>query len=138
MKFIIALCLFAAAFISASAQNEDDFAASFMKRFGESSSLTCSTVSPAMMEKLLQSEDIDLDEQKTLLLKNIRSIRIVQEKTRHKDATLYNAAAGMLERLPKAAPEGMKGRLTSVPGLIEYMVCWSSSIAEEPWKPKNA
>ena len=97
MKFIIALCLFAAAFISASAQNEDDFAASFMKRFGESSSLTCSTVSPAMMEKLLQSEDIDLDEQKTLLLKNIRSIRIVQEKTRHKDATLYNAAAGMLD-----------------------------------------
>ena len=101
MKRLTLLILFAAAVISIAAQNEDDFAATFMKRFGEGGFLTCSTVSPAMMEKLLQSEEIELDEHKTLLLKNIRSVRIVQEKAGRKDATLYNAAAGMLDDNPK-------------------------------------
>ncbi len=97
MKHIIMLSLFVAAMMTATAQKEADFASHFMKRFGESTALTCSTVSPSMMERLLQSEEIDLDEQKTMLLKNIRSVRIIQEKPVRKDATFYNAAAGMLD-----------------------------------------
>lgn len=101
MKRLSLLIIFAAAFISLAAQNEADFAATFMKRFGDDGTLSCSTISPTMMERLLQSEEIELDEHKTTLLKNIRSVRVVQEKTGRKDATLYNAAAGMLDDNPK-------------------------------------
>ena len=101
MKHLLLVSMLLATVMTAAAQNEADFAASFMKRFGDSSTLTCNTVSPAMMERLMQSEEIDLDEQNTTLLKNIRSVRIVQEKAGRKDPTLYNAAAGMLDDNPK-------------------------------------
>ena len=101
MKRFLTLSILFVAVMSSVAQNEADFAASFMRRFGDSNTLTCNTVSPTMMERLIQSEDIDLDNQKATLPKSIRSVRIVQEKSGRKDATLYNAAAGMLDDNPK-------------------------------------
>lgn len=76
------------------AQHEKDFASSFMELNGEEHELSCVTVSPAMMERILQipADSIECDSL-IPLLEQVKSVRIVScQAPEEKVALLYEKA----------------------------------------------
>lgn len=59
------------------AQRQQDFADRYHDLYGEKYELSCKTVSPQMMERILQLDDVESDRSTTDLLSQIKSIRII-------------------------------------------------------------
>ncbi len=71
---------------SALAQQERDFASQYMHLYNnENGSLTCNTVSPLMMQRILQLDEVENDEEAHRLISQIKSIQILTAK----DPTAY-------------------------------------------------
>ena len=71
---------------SALAQQERDFASQYMRLYNnENGSLTCNTVSPLMMQRILQLDEVENDEEAHRLISQIKSIQILTAK----DPTAY-------------------------------------------------
>lgn len=77
---------------SIQAQNEQDFASRYMSLYGNGTSLKCTTVSPLMLEKMMDLPDVKSNEQKKTLLSQLKSIRLVNNTIKGETQSLYNSA----------------------------------------------
>ena len=84
------------------AQQEEDFASSFMKLNDEEVALACMTVSPSMMERvlLIPDDSIECDSLRPLL-EQIKSVRVVSgQSTNEEVALLYGKAEVLAQYHP--------------------------------------
>ena len=75
-----------------SAQSQQDFASIFMARHAENSALSCATVSPTMMEKVMQLDADKADKDTRKISRSLKSCRIVTCKNQAEADDLYNKA----------------------------------------------
>lgn len=84
--------------LSAHAQHEQDFAERFMKLHAEKSSLQCTTVSPLMLERMMQLPDVKENEHMQQVLKQLKSIRMVHNVDERETQKLYDDALHLVTR----------------------------------------
>lgn len=82
----------------AQAQREQDFALRFMTLYAEGTSLQCTTVSPLMLERMMQLPDVEENEQTRQVLSQLKSIRMVHNTTEAETNQLYNKAQQLAKR----------------------------------------
>lgn len=92
LTFILALAM-----LPAAAQREQDFALRYMHLYGEGTSLTCKTVSPQMIARMMQLTG-DSATSVRQVLSQLKSIRVVQGEREAESAGFYDKA----EELAKA------------------------------------
>lgn len=97
MKHLLALIILLCLSLTATAQNEQDFASTYMKLYASGTTLTCQTISPAMITKMLQQQTEGENSDTKQALKNIRSMRIVSNKKATETAALHEKAATLLK-----------------------------------------
>lgn len=84
--------------IAAMAQGEQDFASKFMDLYGgQNSSLSCATVSPAMMEKMLNLKSIGKNANAKQVFSQLKSIRVVTSQSHSKADTYFAKAIRLAE-----------------------------------------
>lgn len=76
-RLIIIVMLLAAVVTDARSQQQQDFASRFFSLHQDHYSLTCKTVSPSMMERVLQLPACEDNAERRQLLSEIRTLRIV-------------------------------------------------------------
>ena len=86
--FILSLC----SLVSMMAQNEQDFASRYMSLYAKGTSLECTTVSPLMLEKMMNLPDVKNDSQMKEVLSQLKSIRMVDNTNEKETWQLYNNA----------------------------------------------
>lgn len=97
MKRLLALtiALFTVAF-TLTAQRQQDFADRFHSLYGEKYQFTCRTISPQMMNRILQLDDVENDQATTDLLSQIKTVRfIVHEADADETRDLYDKAIAL-------------------------------------------
>ncbi len=98
MKRTLSLFLVLLLSITAWAQNEQDFASRFMSLYGKGTTLTCTTVSPLMMERMLRLPSVEDNEQTRQVLQQLKSIRLVTNTDAAETAKLYDHAVKLAQR----------------------------------------
>ena len=89
------LALVAAVAARAQGGGEQDFASRFMSLYGKGRAVECTTVSPLMLERMMQLPDVEGDSHTREVLKQLKSIRLVSSTAEHDVTHLYaNARAG--------------------------------------------
>ena len=113
MKRALCLLILMAAVLGASAQHTQDFASKFMSLHAKDSTLDCVTVSPKMMESLVQLQDEDRNENIVQAIAKLKSLRIVNAR-----ADYYEQAEELLKKNAKRFEqrhdfqgEGMRGAI---------------------------
>lgn len=96
MKHWVLTLLLAAASLSLSAQGEEDFASRYMKLYAEGTSLTCSTVSPQMMARVMNVAEADNDPHLRQVLSQMKSLRVVRSGKSEESGPLYEKALSLL------------------------------------------
>lgn len=84
--------------LTAWAQNEQDFASRFMTLYAKGSTLTCTTVSPLMMERMLHLPSVEDNEQTKDVLQQLKSIRLVSNTDASETTRLYEKATSLALR----------------------------------------
>lgn len=97
MRHALAALLLALTALTATAQKEHDFALTYMNLYAEGTTLSCQTVGPAMISKMLAQPQADDDPDMKQALKKIRSLRVVANTKKSETATLYDKAAALLK-----------------------------------------
>ncbi len=87
--------------LNVQAQMEEDFASRFMALHAEKHALECITVSPLMMERMLKLPSVEEDGQTKKVLSQLKSIRMVVNKTAADATECYNKAAELAKRNPQ-------------------------------------
>ena len=81
------------------AQKEQDFATKFMEMNGESyEGLTCNTVSPYMMERIMKLDTLEDNNEIRRVLSHLKSIQIVEAKGDVIGDSLFNKATRLVEQ----------------------------------------
>lgn len=96
MKHLLVLIVLACLSLTAAAQNEQDFASTYMKLYAQGTTLSCQTISPAMITKMLQQQAEEENNDTKQALRNIRSMRIVSNKKATETAALHEKATKLL------------------------------------------
>ena len=68
--------------IAAQAQNEQDFASRFMSLYAHQSTLQCTTVSPLMLERMMQLPDVEENDHTRQVLSQLKSIQMANNTLR--------------------------------------------------------
>lgn len=89
-KWLLTLIL-ALAMLPAAAQREQDFALRYMHLYGEGTSLTCKTVSPQMIVRMMQLTG-DSATSVRQVLSQLKSIRVVQGESEAESTKFYDKA----------------------------------------------
>lgn len=97
MKQLLSILILALTSLTVTAQKETDFALHFMKMYSHGTTLTCKTVSPAMMVTMLQSETINKDKDTDDILRQLRSLRIISNSDAGETETLYEKAENLIK-----------------------------------------
>lgn len=92
------LLLFVLASLTALAQNEEDFASHFMAQHAQHSTLQCTTVSPLMLEKMMQLPTVENDAETQRMLKQLKSIRLVRNTQPTETQQLQTQALELIKR----------------------------------------
>lgn len=95
-KFFLAL-LAAILPLCAMAQKEQDFSSRFMALYGDDYEITCTTVSPLMMERMMKLPKVEENEQMQQVLRQLKSIRLLAS-TNESDAHHLFANASELAK----------------------------------------
>ncbi len=98
MKHFLFLLLAAFFAVTAWAQNEQDFASRFMTLYAKGSSLTCTTVSPLMMERMLQLPSVEDNEQMKQVFSQLKSIRMVSNSDDSESQRFHQLAVKLARR----------------------------------------
>lgn len=98
MKRFLPLILLFLISLTVSAQKEQDFASRYMALYADGTSLSCTTVSPTMMERVLSLPDVADNKDIKQLLQQIKSIRMVTNTDKQETDTLYGSAVGLAKR----------------------------------------
>ena len=93
------LALVAAVAARAQGGGEQDFASRFMSLYGKGRAVECTTVSPLMLERMMQLPDVEGDSHTREVLKQLKSIRLVSSTAGHDVTHLYANARRLAERL---------------------------------------
>ncbi len=80
------------------AQNEQDFASRYMALYAQGTSLSCTTVSPLMMERLLQLPSVEGNEQMKQVLSQLKSIRMASNTDSDETTRLHRLAVKLARR----------------------------------------
>lgn len=96
MRHAFAALLLALCTLTATAQKERDFALTFMSLYAEGTSLSCQTVGPAMISKMLAQPQADDDPDMKQALKKIRSLRVVRNTKKSETADLFDKALALV------------------------------------------
>lgn len=97
MKRTLSLLLVALLSITAWAQKEQDFASRFMALYAKGTTMTCTTVSPLMMERMLRLPSVEDNEQTKDVLKQVKSIRVVSNTSTEETVHLYEKAISLAQ-----------------------------------------
>lgn len=100
MKRILLTLIATLCSLLAFAQHEQDFAARFMQLYGSSYPVSCTTVSPLMMERMLQLPDVEDNEATRQVLSQLKSIRMLQSHDISDVPHLYANASKLAQRNP--------------------------------------
>lgn len=92
------LALVAAVVARAQGGGEQDFASRFMSLYGKGRAVECTTVSPLMLERMMQLPDVEGDSHTREVLKQLKSIRLVSSTAGHDVTHLYANARWLAER----------------------------------------
>ena len=87
--------------IAAQAQNEQDFASRFMSLYAHQSTLQCTTVSPLMLERMMQLPDVEENDHTRQVLSQLKSIQMANNTDWHDSDWLYNKALRLANRNDK-------------------------------------
>lgn len=98
MKHFIICLLTTICSLTAWAQNEQDFASRYMALYANGTSLQCTTVSPLMLEKMMQLPNVEENAHTRQVLSQLKSIRMVANSTSHETQELYNKATHLAQR----------------------------------------
>ena len=91
------MCLLAMVGVSLFAQGEEDFASRYMKLYAKGTSLTCSTVSPQMVSRMMNVAEADNEPHIRQVLSQMKSLRVVTLKKPEESGPLYEKALSLLE-----------------------------------------
>ncbi len=85
--------------IAAMAQREQDFSSRFVSIYSDDHELTCKTISPQMIERILSLKEVAENKQTHQLVSQIKTIRILQGGEDAQEAkTLYDNALALAAR----------------------------------------
>lgn len=84
--------------IAAQAQQEQDFASRFMSLYAHESTLQCTTVSPLMLERMMQLPDVEDNNHMRQVLSQLKSIQMAHNAEQHDTDWLYNKAVHLVNR----------------------------------------
>lgn len=101
MKHLISFLIAVLCTLTAAAQQEQDFAARYMQLYAEGTSLTCSTVSPTMMQRLMNLPTVKDDSGTKALIKEIKTLRIVQHTAENEADELLQKALTLAADNPR-------------------------------------
>lgn len=101
MKHLLCVLLMACIGLTAAAQREQDFASRYMSLYGEGAALQCATVSPLMMERILQLPESQEGGHVREVLSQLKSIRVVSDKTAGAGEALYDKAVELAKDNPR-------------------------------------
>lgn len=73
-----------------------DFATRFMSEHKQNKDLTCITISPTMMEKILKTDAVEKDDNMTEVISNLKSMQLLTSEVRV--LHYYNEALKLLEK----------------------------------------
>ncbi len=92
MKAFLTLLLAFAALLPVRAQREEDFASRYMSLYGDEGGLTCKTISPAMMERIMNLDTVRRDADALRVFAQLKSIRFVTAPDTSLTRELYGKA----------------------------------------------
>lgn len=101
MKQLFSLLLCTLLGLTAMAQKEQDFASRFMALHSTETSLECTTVSPMMMQRMLQLPDVEDDASLREVLTQLKSIRMVTCDEAAPAEKCFNDALQLARKNPK-------------------------------------
>ena len=101
MKQLFSLLLCTLLGLTAMAQKEQDFASRFMALHSTETSLECTTVSPVMMQRMLQLPDVEDDASLREVLTQLKSIRMVTCDDPAVSEKLFEEALQLARQNPK-------------------------------------
>lgn len=97
MKHLLACLLTLLVSLTASAQKEQDFASTYMKMYAKGTSLTCQTIGPTMISKVLKQQASKENADMQQALKSIRSMRVVSNTKPSETSALHEKATALLK-----------------------------------------
>lgn len=100
MKRFLFSLLLAFAPLLCMAQNEQDFSSRFMSLYGSSFSLNSTTVSPLMLERMVQLPKVEENEQMRQVLSQLKSIRMLTAQGDEDAPRLYENAKSLAQHNP--------------------------------------
>lgn len=100
MKRLLALILVVlTTSFSLMAQREQDFVDRYHSLYGEKYELSCRTISPQMMERILQLDDVENDPTASDLLSQIKSVRLITHQAEVEETQdLYDKAVTLAKK----------------------------------------
>lgn len=96
--FIGVLIAFLCSLTTSWAQNEQDFASRYMMLYGRGTSMECTTISPLMLERMMQLPDVEGNNQTRAILSQLKSIRMAHNVKQSETTALYNKAIKLAHR----------------------------------------
>lgn len=93
MRKIICILLATLAALPLFAQKEQDFAERYMALYAEGTSLQCTTVSPSMLERMMQLPSVEEDTATRKVLAQLKSIRMLTHSQEDDAELLFRNAA---------------------------------------------
>ncbi len=97
-RLLLTLVFIISALSLCHAQREQDFASRFMGLYAEGTTLECTTVSPLMLERMMQLPDVEANDHTRQVLSQLKSIRMVHNTAEHETSLLYNKALKLAQR----------------------------------------
>lgn len=100
MRALLAALALLGGSLTAYAGGGDDFASRYMKLYAKGTSLTCTTVSPSMMSRIMNVAAADNEPHVREVLAQLRSLRIIDLKKPDEADSLYVKAVELLRKNP--------------------------------------
>lgn len=98
MKHFLCTLVMMVLALTATAQKEQDFASRYMALYATGTSLQCTTVSPLMLERMMQLPTVEGDDATRELLQQLKSIRMVTNSASAETTALYDKALKLAKR----------------------------------------
>lgn len=98
MKRLISLLIALVSALTIAAQGEQDFAQRYMALYAKGTSLECTTISPLMLERMMQLPDVEGSNAAKQVLSQLKSIRMVSNTAPSESTSLYAKALNLATR----------------------------------------
>lgn len=101
-QFLLTLLLMVGVGLNATAQNERDFASQYMRLYGhDDKKLTCNTVSPLMMERIMDLDTVENNESIRSVMSQLKSIQVLSANGEDEARLHYGQALELAQKNKK-------------------------------------